>query len=149
MCLHEFFCCESCGRWTCREEEAEQEDKDLEFSPEKGNVVFASAHDGWAFTTAQIAAIYAEKLGIRADRLAGVMWGDWALDPKTKRVAKIKRSQLQKLRPLFVQVTTFNTCAVFPALVFSGPTHQQASERYDSSKHSVPAHLTPPRQGWR
>ena len=76
--------------------------------------MFASAHDGWAFSTAQIAALYAGKLGIKADRLAGVMWGDWAYDAKTKRVAKMKRSQLQKQRPLFVQVKTFNTGAVVP-----------------------------------
>ena len=92
--------------------------------------MFASAHDGWAFTTAQIAAMYAEKLGIRADRLAGVLWGDWAYDPKTKRVARIKRSQLQKQRPLFVQVTPFDTRAVlFVPRFCSGPAHQQAFKK--------------------
>ena len=33
------------------------------FQPQLGNVVFASAHDGWAFRPAQFAAMYAAKLG--------------------------------------------------------------------------------------
>ena len=33
------------------------------FQPQLGNVVFASAHDGWAFRPAQFAALYAAKLG--------------------------------------------------------------------------------------
>lgn len=36
---------------------------DLYFSPEQGNVIFASAFDGWAFSIEKFAKIYADKLG--------------------------------------------------------------------------------------
>ena len=45
----------------CRQEQ--EEDEEDVFQPQLGNVVFASAHDGWAFRPAQFAALYAAKLG--------------------------------------------------------------------------------------
>lgn len=41
----------------------EEEDEADVFQPQLGNVIFASAHDGWAFRPAQFAAMYAAKLG--------------------------------------------------------------------------------------
>lgn len=35
------------------------------FQPSRCNVAFGSAHDGWAFTLDQFAAMYAEKLGCK------------------------------------------------------------------------------------
>lgn len=40
-------------------ETGEEEEEEQEFSPEKGNVAFASAYDGWAFRTSQFAELYA------------------------------------------------------------------------------------------
>lgn len=93
-----------------REDESASEDEqeDRELSPEKGNVVFASAHDGWAFSTEQFAGMYAAKMGIKQTRLAKIMWGDWAYDAKNKRAVKIKRSQMHKQKPLFVQAGSFS-----------------------------------------
>lgn len=76
----------------------------MDFSPEKGNVAFASAHDGWAFRVDQFAAMHAPKMGIKPEKLAGIMWGEWAYDAKNKRAVKIKRSNAGKHTPLFVQV---------------------------------------------
>jgi ribosome assembly protein 1 len=64
----------------------EREDEDLYFSPEKGNVLFASAIDGWAFRLGKFARLYADKLKIKEANLRRVLWGPWYLDPKTKRV---------------------------------------------------------------
>ena len=41
------------------------DDSDLYFSPERGNVVFASAYDSWAFDIGTFASIYSTKLGFR------------------------------------------------------------------------------------
>lgn len=76
----------------------------MEFSPEKGNVAFASAHDGWAFRVSQFADLYAAKLGFKASALTRALWGDYRIDAKTKRIMRIKPSQAGKYRPLFVQV---------------------------------------------
>lgn len=67
-------------------------------------MVFASAADGWAFSTQQFAGMYASRMGIKQDKLASIMWGDWAYDAKSKRAVKLKRAS--KLKPLFVQVSS-------------------------------------------
>ena len=41
----------------------EEEDEEDAFRPETGNVAFASAGDGWAFTVGQFATLYAAKMG--------------------------------------------------------------------------------------
>ena len=61
------------------------DDKELDFSPEKGNGAFASAHDGWAFRISQFARLYADRMGLNAVKLAATMWGDWGYDTKLKR----------------------------------------------------------------
>lgn len=94
----------------CREQhednEEPEEDEDTEFSPEKGNVAFASAHDGWAFRVGQFADLYEAKLGFKASALIRALWGDYRIDAKSKRIMRIKASQSGKYKPLFVQVTT-------------------------------------------
>jgi len=41
------------------------DDSELYFSPERGNVVFGSAYDSWAFDIGTFASIYSAKLGFR------------------------------------------------------------------------------------
>ena len=79
------------------------EDEELELSPEKGNVAFASAHDGWAFRTSQFAELYAAKLGFKAAALGRVLWGDYRIDPKTRNICRIRAAHAAKYKPLFVQ----------------------------------------------
>ena len=86
------------------EDEEPKEDEELELSPEKGNVAFASAADGWAFRTGQFAALYAAKLGMKGAALERALWGDYRLDAKARRIARIRASQQGKHKPLFVQV---------------------------------------------
>lgn len=78
------------------------DEQEFDFSPEKGNVAFASAHDGWAFQIRQFANLYAEKMGVKAEKLEPIMWGDWTYDSKSKRAVKLKKGS--KAKPLFVQV---------------------------------------------
>ena len=47
--------------WATGLEDAD--DSDIYFSPDVGNVLFASAYDGWAFDLGSFAKIYSEKLG--------------------------------------------------------------------------------------
>ena len=84
------------------------DDAELELSPEKGNVAFASAADGWAFRTGQFAALYAAKLGVSAAGLQRALWGDFRLDAKAKRIARIRPGQQGKYKPLFVQVRAWH-----------------------------------------
>jgi ribosome assembly protein 1 len=95
----------------------EKDDEDLYFAPEKGNVVFGSAIDGWAFTIKQFAAIYEKKLGIKRVNLEKVLWGDFYFDPKTKRILSSKHLKGRNLKPMFVQLVLDNIWAVYQATV--------------------------------
>ncbi|KAI6197710.1 Tr-type G domain-containing protein [Aphelenchoides besseyi] len=53
--------------------------------PSVGNVGFGSGLHGWAFTLKQFAAIYADKFGIKVDKLMKNLWGDRFFNMKTKK----------------------------------------------------------------
>ncbi|KAL8846129.1 MAG: hypothetical protein Q9221_008760 [Calogaya cf. arnoldii] len=93
----------------------ERDDEDLYFAPEKNNVIFSSAVDGWAFTVRQFASLYEKKLGIKRSVLEKVLWGDFYLEPKTKRVLGSKHLKGRALKPMFVQLVLDNIWAVYEA----------------------------------
>ena len=95
----------------------EKDDEDIYFAPEKGNVIFASAIDGWGFRVGKFAHLYAVKLGMKEANLRQVLWGDFYLDPKTKRVISYKHLRGRSLKPLFVQFVLENIWAVYDAVV--------------------------------
>jgi ribosome assembly protein 1 len=95
----------------------ERDDQDIYFAPERGNVVFASAIDGWGFRVGKFAQLYALKLGIEEWKLRKVLWGDFYLDPKTKKVIGSKHLRGRALKPLFVQFVLENIWAVYDAAV--------------------------------
>ncbi len=80
----------------------ERDDEDLYFAPEKNNVIFSSAIDGWAFTVRQFASLYEKKLGIKRSAMEKVLWGDFYLDPKTKKFLGAKHLKGRQLKPLFI-----------------------------------------------
>ncbi|KAI4086449.1 MAG: hypothetical protein LQ344_007544 [Seirophora lacunosa] len=93
----------------------ERDDEDLYFAPEKNNVIFSSAVDGWAFSVRQFASLYEKKLGIKRSVLEKVLWGDFYLEPKTKRVLGSKHLKGRALKPMFVQLVLDNIWAVYEA----------------------------------
>jgi ribosome assembly protein 1 len=95
----------------------EKDDEDIYFAPEKGNVIFASAIDGWGFRVSKFAQLYAVKLGMKEANLRKVLWGDFYLDPKTKKVISYKHLRGRNLKPLFVQFVLENIWAVYDAVV--------------------------------
>ncbi|WVR07229.1 hypothetical protein IAU60_004270 [Kwoniella sp. DSM 27419] len=95
----------------------EKEDEDIYFAPDRGNVLFASAIDGWAFRLGKFARLYAEKLKIKEGNLRRVLWGDWYLDPKTKRVVGRKKLAGRPLKPMFVQFVLENIWRVYDTVL--------------------------------
>lgn len=93
----------------------ERDDEKLYFAPENNNVIFSSAVDGWAFTVRQFARLYEKKLGIKRVVLEKVLWGDYYLDPKTKRVLSSKHLKGRSLKPMFVQLVLDTIWAVYEA----------------------------------
>jgi ribosome assembly protein 1 len=82
----------------------ERDDEELYFAPERNNVIFSSAVDGWAFTCRQFASLYEKKLGIKRGTMEKVLWGNFYLDPKTKKVLGPKHLKGRNLKPMFVQL---------------------------------------------
>jgi ribosome assembly protein 1 len=101
------------------EEFQEKDDEDIYFAPERGNVIFASAIDGWGFRVGRFAQLYAAKLGIKEANLRRVLWGDFFLDQKTKKVISYKHLRGRTLKPLFVQFVLENIWAVYDAVVLN------------------------------
>ncbi|KIO06015.1 hypothetical protein M404DRAFT_15153 [Pisolithus tinctorius Marx 270] len=97
----------------------EKDDEDIYFAPERGNVVFASAIDGWGFRVGKFAQLYSAKLGFKEANLRRVLWGDFYLDSKTKRVISYKHLKGRALKPLFVQFVLENIWAVYDAVVLN------------------------------
>ena len=72
------------------------------FDPARGNVVFASAIDGWGFTLNQFASILSKKFKCRAAPLQNVLWGDYYMT-KEKGKLRVKKGAAGKGKaPLFV-----------------------------------------------
>lgn len=101
----------------------EKDDEDLYFSPERGNVIFSSAIDGWGFRIGKFAQLYVAKLGLKEANLRRVLWGDFYLDPKTKRVISHRHLRGRNLKPLFVQFVLDNIWAVYENVVLNPLVH--------------------------
>ncbi|KAI7883936.1 P-loop containing nucleoside triphosphate hydrolase protein [Lichtheimia hyalospora FSU 10163] len=94
----------------------ERDDSDIYFDPTRGNVIFASAVDGWAFRIQQFASIYFKKLGFKESVLQKCLWGDYYFDAKAKRVIQHKHLKGRSLKPMFVQFVLDNIWAVYDSV---------------------------------
>nr|XP_046243837.1 elongation factor-like GTPase 1 isoform X2 [Scatophagus argus] len=93
----------------------ETDDSHLYFSPDQGNVVFASAIDGWGFSIQQFAHIYSQRMGIKAEVLLKTLWGDFYLNAKAKKI--MKGAQAKGKKQLFVQLVLDNIWSLYDAVV--------------------------------
>ncbi|KAG5959065.1 hypothetical protein E4U58_005102 [Claviceps cyperi] len=93
----------------------ERDDEDIYFAPEKNNVIFSSAIDGWAFTCRQFASLYEKKLDIKRGLMEKVLWGNFYLDPKTKKILGPKHLRGRNLKPMFVQLVLEPVWTVYQA----------------------------------
>ncbi|KAG9440362.1 hypothetical protein H6P81_020527 [Aristolochia fimbriata] len=80
-----------------------EDDEEDTFQPQKGNVAFVCALDGWGFCINQFAESWAQKLGASAAALQRALWGPYYFNPKTKMIVGKKAAAGSKMRPMFVQ----------------------------------------------
>ena len=76
-------------------------DEHLYYAPETGNVVFASAVDGWAFRPADFADLTARKQQLPRRILRNTLWGPYYYLAKQKKV--VKRPNGDPTKTLFVK----------------------------------------------
>ncbi|KAK4546458.1 hypothetical protein LTR36_002135 [Oleoguttula mirabilis] len=122
----------------------EKDDEDIYFEPERNNVIFSSAIDGWAFTPRQFAGLWEKKLGIKRHVLEKVLWGDFYLDPKTKRILGSKHLKGRNLKPMFVQLVLEQIWAVYEGTMggANGKGDQSMLEKITKSLNiNIPAHI--------
>ncbi|OMO98297.1 hypothetical protein COLO4_14020 [Corchorus olitorius] len=84
--------------------ESIEDDEEDTFQPQKGNVAFVCALDGWGFTINEFAEFYASKLGASAAALQKALWGPRYFIRKTNMIVGKKGLGVgSKARPMFVQ----------------------------------------------
>lgn len=111
------------------------DDSHLYFSPDQGNVVFASAIDGWGFTIDQFAQLYSQKVGIKSAVLLKTLWGDFYLNAKAKKIMKGAQSKGKK--PLFVQLILDNIWSLYDAVM------KREKEKIDKIVQSLCLKISP------
>jgi hypothetical protein len=57
-----------------------------------GEVVFASALDGWGFSLQQFARLWARKLQAKPPQLRRMLWGEYAYSAKAKKVMQCTKN---------------------------------------------------------
>lgn len=88
------------------------------FSPELGNVVFASAIDGWAFRVSDFASLFSKRFGLSEKVLTKTLWGEYYLHAKSKRIVRKKAADLSSnAKPMFVQFVLSNLHSVYDTLI--------------------------------
>ncbi|EXB63373.1 Elongation factor Tu GTP-binding domain-containing protein 1 [Morus notabilis] len=98
-----------------------EDDEEDTFQPQKGNVVFACALDGWGFSVHDFAEFYASKLGASAAALRKALWGPWYYDATSKMiVGKKGMGGGSKARPMFVQLVLKELWQVYQAVETDG-----------------------------
>lgn len=89
----------------------EEDDSNIYFSPEQGNVIFASALDGWGFTIQNFSEWVSKKLGFKKEILDKTLWGDFFVNSKTQRI--MKGAQAKAKKPLFVSMILENIWNIY------------------------------------
>ncbi|AGO13182.1 AaceriAFR031Cp [[Ashbya] aceris (nom. inval.)] len=104
-------------------EYVERDDADIYFDPSRNNVIFASATDGWGFNVSLFAKFYEQKLGAKRENLQKVLWGDFYMEPKTKKIINHKALKGRSLKPLFVSLILDNIWKIYENVL---TTHDSA-----------------------
>ncbi|XP_046508398.1 elongation factor-like GTPase 1 isoform X3 [Equus quagga] len=110
----------------------DSDDSHLYFSPDQGNVVFASAVDGWGFSIEHFADIYSQKIGIRKEVLLRTLWGDYYVNMKAKKIMKVDQAKGKK--PLFVQLILENIWSLYDAVLKKPLTQEEIAQRRERAR---------------
>ncbi|XP_071449909.1 elongation factor-like GTPase 1 [Hetaerina americana] len=91
------------------------DDSNLYFSPDQGNVIFASAVDGWGFEVKHFAKLFSKKINVEESLLEKTLWGDYYFNSKTKQITK--GAQIKARKPLFVQLILESLWSLYDTVI--------------------------------
>ncbi|XP_043709784.1 elongation factor-like GTPase 1 [Telopea speciosissima] len=117
-----------------------EDDEEDTFQPQKGNVAFVCALDGWGFCIGEFAEFYASKLGASVKALQKALWGPRYYNSKTKMIVGKKGiSGGNKARPMFVQFVLEPLWQVYQAALDSDGDKAMLEKVIKSFNLSVPS----------
>lgn len=117
-----------------------EDDEEDAFQPQKGNVAFVCALDGWGFTVHDFAEIYASKLGASAAALQKALWGPRYYNAKSKMIVGKKAiGGGSKARPMFVQFVLEPLWQVYQAALETDGGKEMLEKVIKSFNLSVPS----------
>ncbi|KAL5787891.1 hypothetical protein ACOSP7_004840 [Xanthoceras sorbifolium] len=103
-----------------------EDDEEDTFQPQKGNVAFTCALDGWGFGISQFAEFWAKNLQVgtakklSVDKLQKLLWGPHYLISKDKIVGKKEVANVSNARPMFVQFVLEPLWKIYQAALEDG-----------------------------
>lgn len=92
--------------------------QDWNFSPEKGNVIFASAIDSWGFSTTKFANIWAKKMGVNKAVLQKYFFEYYSFNTKTMKIIKCDPTD-SAAKPMFATMILEPIWQIYEAAVIS------------------------------
>lgn len=76
-----------------------------QLTPEKGNVIFASALDCWGFGLGRFANMWAHKLGVNKTLIQKYIFGDYSFNMKDKKIMKYDPQTTDSgVKPMFAEM---------------------------------------------
>ncbi|XP_030548839.1 elongation factor-like GTPase 1 [Rhodamnia argentea] len=117
-----------------------EDDEEDTFQPQKGNVAFVCALDGWGFTINEFAEFYASKLGASAAALQKALWGPRYYNHKTKMIVSKKAlgGGSNKAKPMFVQFVLEPVWKVYQAALEPNGEKEMLEKLIKSFNLSIP-----------
>ena len=94
----------------------EEKENELYFSPDKGNVIFASAIDNWGFTLNTFSEILSKKIGFKKEAIQKMLWGDFFFNNKSKKVYR-DRELANTNKPMFVEFVLDNIYKLYKMIL--------------------------------
>lgn len=95
----------------------EIKEEECYFSPEKGNVIFSSAYDGWAFNLDSFAKMLSGKLSLPSDYLKEKLWGNFYYNKSTKDIDD--EPPYEDSKPTFVQFVLDSIYKIYEIILSS------------------------------
>lgn len=116
-----------------------EDDEEDTFQPQKGNVAFVCALDGWGFTIWDFAEFYATKLGASIDALKKALWGPRYYIPKNRMIVGRKALGTgSKAQPMFVKFVLEPLWQVYQAALKPDDDGEMLKKVIKSFNLSVP-----------
>ncbi|KAA3674177.1 ribosome assembly protein 1 [Paragonimus westermani] len=107
------------------------DDSHLYFSPDRGNVVFASAVDTWGFRPMDVLPTWSKRLDVSVDELKQVIWGDFYISraggSRTGKTIFKQGAHTQSRKPVFVQLVLDSLWKAYQTLVVDGCQEELAN----------------------